>query len=111
LEFAVQPTSKENGDDHDFGVVNAVRRSWCVCKAGASTCIHDGMACHDQIRIWAPDYSGDAIATAGNKKWKYRGADRLRTYDVMKPFRYMTFEALVRGRTTPKQARKCLNVT
>jgi hypothetical protein len=85
VEFSAMPTSATDGDDHDFGVINAVPRRWCACKAGNGAnngkCMHDGMAFHDQIRIFAADYQGNDSATAGTKKWKHRGADRPRTCD------------------------------
>jgi hypothetical protein len=101
VEFSAMPTSATDGDDHDFGVVNAVRRRWCACKAGNG--VNDGECAHDGV---AADHQGNDSATAGTKKWKHRGADRPRTCDPTKPFRHMTFERLGRSRAAAHQ-RSC----
>jgi hypothetical protein len=92
LEFKVKPTSKEAGDDHDFGVVEEVLRKFCACKAGSGKCVHDGMALRDQIRVFAPNFVNEEVVTSEAKRWKFRGGDKERVYDLMKPVRFMAFE-------------------
>jgi hypothetical protein len=92
LELKVKPTSKEAGDEHDFGVVEEVLRKFCACKAGACKCVHDGMALRDQIRVYAPNFVNDEVVTSVAKQWKNRGGDKERVYDPMNPIRFMAFE-------------------
>jgi 5'-3' exonuclease len=92
LELKVKPTSKEAGDEHDFGIVEEVLRKFCACKAGGGKCVHDGMALRDLIRVFAPNFVHDEVVTSIAKQWKNRGGDKERVFDPMKAIRHMSFE-------------------
>ena len=97
--ISVVPSSQDDDSGHIFGNASHVVAMWCGCKAGQKECIHCGMASIDQIRLWAPNYTGSDICTQGDNQWQHRGAARLKSYTVMHPVHCHGFEKIVDNRT------------